>query len=77
MLPDAHYHRNRLPEARHQEAKLEIIIDFREDQVWATKTISVSSLNSKENAGSENKERGGSGESALQDETSLRNKLRH
>lgn len=40
------------------------------------KTISVSSLNSNENVGSENKERGGFGESVLQDEMSLRNRLR-
>lgn len=41
------------------------------------KTISVSSQNSNENAGSENKERGSFGESGLQDEMSLRNRLRH
>lgn len=66
----------RLPVARYQEAKLEVITDCREAQVWAMKTISVSSLNSNENVGSENKERGGFGESVLQDEMSLRNRLR-
>lgn len=38
-------------------------------------TISVPSLNSNENAGSENKERGGCRESGLQDEKSLRHRL--
>lgn len=41
------------------------------------KTISVSSLNSNENAGSENKERGGFRESSLQDGMSWRNGSRH
>lgn len=41
------------------------------------KTISVSSLNSNENAGSENKERDRFGENGLQDKMSLKNRLRH
>lgn len=57
-----------------QLAKLEVITDVREAQVCAMKTISASSP---ENAGSENKERGGLGENGLQDEMSLRTRLRH
>lgn len=41
------------------------------------KIISVSSLNSNENARPENKGRGGFGESGLQDEMSVRHRLRH
>lgn len=33
ILPDVHQHRNRLPAARCQEAKLEVIIDVTEAQV--------------------------------------------
>lgn len=67
MLPDVHSYRDGFPVARDNEAKLKFIFGFRNLQVQAMRTISLSILNYSEDEESEHMRIDGIKEHSVQD----------